>query len=432
MKLKKAITHLKLSQANRGKLNKLTHLATEYIRVVQAFVDHIYDHKATNKYADLPPIETKLSQRWKRCAWMQACGIMESFFSNGREKKPVLKSVCIQANSNVVVIEKPTHSRYPFDFWLRISTLDKGSPIRIPIRLYKNARKELFLRCRLGQASGKLSSGVTLNCDAKGGWFATFCIETEVEKAPPSTEVIGADAGIVNTLTSSNGKRYGQFSNRLKKKTALDLERRRRRQKLNSCLTKKSKPTVSLVSRSVSSFVKNEIGRAINQFLKELPQGATVALERLSVKSMRFKSRQMNRILSASQLGFLAKRLRFKLDQQGVRYRSVQAAYSSQECPECRFTFKLNRPARDKFLCLWCGYSCEADESASRVIAKRLGDEEINGLSDYRQVETVLVKRFLGRLPDARSVSGRLDTQQRIMVIMVIPPSHCSACSQLP
>jgi putative transposase len=409
MKLKKAITHLKLSQANPGKLSKLNQLATEYLRVVQAFVDYIYDHRITNKYCDTPPIETNLSERWKRCAWMQACGIMESFFSNGRENKPVLKNNCIQANSNVVVIEKPIHSRHPFDFWLRISTLDKGKPIRIPIRLYKNGKEELFLLCCSGQASGKLSSGVTLNRDAKGRWFASFCIEVEVKKASPSTEVVGVDAGIVNTLTSSAGEHYGQFSEVLKKKVALDHERRRRRQKLNACLKKKTKPTVSLVGRRVSSFGKNEIGRAINQLLKELPHGATVALERLSVKSMRFKSRQMNRVLSASQLGFLGRRLRFKLNQTGVRYRSVQAAYSSQECPVCGFTFKLNRPTRDRFRCLWCGYSSQADESASRVIAKRLGDEEINCLL-YRQVETVLVKRFLARLPDVRSTSGRLDT----------------------
>jgi putative transposase len=404
MKLKKAITHLRLSAANPGKLSKLNHLATEYLRVVQAYLDHIYDHRITDRYADPPQIETKLSERWKRCAWMQACGIMESFFSNGRENKPVLKNVCIQANSNVVVIEKPTRSRHPFDFWLRISTLDKGRPIRIPIILYKNAKKEL--------SSGKLCSGMVLSRDPKGRWFAALCIEIETKKAPASTGVVGVDVGIVNTLTTSAGKRYGNLSDKLKKKVALDHERRRRRQKLNSCLTKKSKPTVSLVSRKISSFVKNEIGRAINQFVKELPSGATVALERLSVKSMRFKSRQTNRILSASQLGFLAERLRFKLDQIGVSYRSVQAAYSSQECPECGFTFKLNRPTRDKFLCLWCGYSCEADEGASRIIAKRLGDEEINGLF-FRQVETVLVKRFLARLPGARSASGRLDTLSR-------------------
>jgi hypothetical protein len=40
-----------------------------------------------DKYADIPEedIPTPLSDRWQRCAWRQACGIVQSWFSNERE-----------------------------------------------------------------------------------------------------------------------------------------------------------------------------------------------------------------------------------------------------------------------------------------------------------------------------------------------------------
>lgn len=163
--MKKAITHLKLDKANRQKLNKLDQVAEAYLALVQVYIDHIFNRDLRNvgKYDTLPAVETPLSARWQRCAWQQACGIMQSFYSNGRTNKPTLRSVTIQANANVVVIE-PSSSP-TFDYWLRISTLDKGHPIRVPLKLYDRAHETL--------KEGALCSGVTLNRQ-DGQWYATF------------------------------------------------------------------------------------------------------------------------------------------------------------------------------------------------------------------------------------------------------------------
>ena len=61
--------------------------------LVQAYVDHIFDNnlKEASKFDEIPKIETNLSERYKRCAWQQAVGIMQSFFSNERVNKPILK-----------------------------------------------------------------------------------------------------------------------------------------------------------------------------------------------------------------------------------------------------------------------------------------------------------------------------------------------------
>ena len=119
---KKAITHLKLNLANSGKLAALDALADEYQRVVQCYVDDLTDTGSAqpDKYADLPTLATALSARWQRCAWQQACGLVQSWFSNERVNRPVVRGGCIQGNANVVVLER---SETPtFDLWLRIST----------------------------------------------------------------------------------------------------------------------------------------------------------------------------------------------------------------------------------------------------------------------------------------------------------------------
>jgi hypothetical protein len=131
--MKKAITHIKLDRANLSKIHKLDELAAEHQPVVQAYVDWLIAHEVRqpDKYAAIPETEvsTALSDRWQRCAWQPAGGIGQSWYSN----PPVLRNVCLQANTHVVVIE-PSNTPQ-FDFWLRISTLDAGHPVRIPISL---------------------------------------------------------------------------------------------------------------------------------------------------------------------------------------------------------------------------------------------------------------------------------------------------------
>jgi ribosomal protein L37AE/L43A len=413
--VKKAITHLKLDQANPGKLERLDELAAEYQRIVQAYVDWLISHeiRQQDKYAFLPEQETstKLSDRWQRCAWQQACGIVRSWYSNARENPPKLQNVCIQANANVVVIEPSSTAQ--FDFWLRISTLDAGHPVRIPIKVYEHARKTL-------SQFPKLCSGVTIN-RREGEWFATLVVERNGPKAK-SSKVTGVDIGMVSIASTSHGRRYGQVSSELRRRVERANAKRRRKQRLNACLKRKSRASVSLKDGKAEAFARNEIGRALNQMLDELPGGTKVALERLSVKDMRFKSRQMNRALRASQLGYARDKLKFKLDERGIRYRSVQPAYSSQQCSQCGFTISMNRRSQAEFHCLWCGFQANADENAASNIAERFSDEELNTLP-FRAVETTLAIRFMRRLPDARSASAGLE----LYTLMGVPRGKVAA-----
>jgi Putative transposase DNA-binding domain len=407
MTLKKAITDLKLSAANPGKLHALEALAIEHQRVVQAYIDWLIEHemREPDKYADVPAtdVPTQLSARWQRCAWQQACGIVQSWSSNESTTPPLLKNLCLQANANVVKLEK---SNTPtFDFWLRISTLDSGHPVRVPLTLYRRAKQTL-------EKYPKLCSGVTLN-KREGVWYATLVVERPNQKLKATGEVVGVDIGMTHLAVTSAGQVYGEISDALARRVEKKVARFARKQKLNACLKCKDLPTVRLTDPKAESFVRNEIGRALNQLVGDLPPGAPVALERLNVKDMRFKSRLLNRRLRASQLGYSRDKLKFKLDEQGIRYRSVQPAYSSQQCQPCGFVHEDNRRSQSRFECLNCGHFENADVNAARNIAKRFDDDELNQLP-FRDVKALLQTRFANRpSPDARSASADLDTLRK-------------------
>lgn len=363
--MKRAITHLKLEAANGGKLAALDAVGEVYQAVVQRFVNHLIrqEVREPDKYGEIPgeraevpgppAPEWQVSERWRRCAWQQACGIVRSWFSNQRHTPPTLRPehLCIQGNANVVVLERAATAR-TFDFWLRVSTLAKGHPVWLPLKLYRRGGVVV-------KSFPKLCTGVTLN-RREGVWYATLVVEKPVQK-PPAREVVGIDLGLVSFVTTSHKDHFGGLDERLKQRIERDSRQFQRKQKLNACLRRKGKPEVALDHPKTNATIRNLIGRALNQCLANFPPGATAAIERLNVKDMRMKSRLMNRRLRAAQIGFLRDRLKIKLDEGGIRYKSVQAAYSSQECPECGFTIEHNRPTQANFCCCWCGFSENAD-----------------------------------------------------------------------
>jgi len=278
--------------------------------------------------------------------------------------------------------------------------LEKGKPIYVPIKIHNYGKQVL--------GEGKLRGGVTLS-KTDGQWYATLAVEIEKKKPIADlSHMVGVDLGIKNIFTASTGQFFGQFSNPLKKLLEQSEVKRRRKQKLNACLKKKGKPEVDLSSPKIIATVRNEIGRAANQLVNTLEKDSLVVLEKLNIKGMKFKSKRMNRILKASKIGLALDKLKEKLDYKHIRYAMVPAAYSSQECSECGYVHKKNRPTPEKFKCGYCGPKENADVNAGKVLIKRFGDAELLNVGHFRFVKTILLERFDKLFPDARSISGGL------------------------
>ncbi len=422
----RAVTHIRLVEVNPGKLAALDRLAPVYLALCQQYVTLFCTTESPNKLRD-PLYQTPLSARWHRVAIMQAAGIARSWRSNrttayqqyqddleqyqkqqadgqlpAKAKEPqwrewnvpTLREPCIQANVNVVKLEESRDSTY--EYWLSISTLEKGQPIQVPVKLAAY-HKEALTDPKTHQVK-KLNSSAQLN-KRDGVWWLTLSYDEEVTIHTPETSpVVGIDVGIANFVTTSTGKHYGSFHKDLRARHKRDRAKRRRKAKLRACLKKKGvkklPSTSSRTGQKLIGHTRQEINRAVNQcFTDPEHEGIQFAYEQLSVASMRFKARAQNAYLRASNLGYIPQQILWNSQKRGVRATPVISAYSSQECSVCHYTDRKNRLDQRTFRCQVCGLEAHADHNASVNISRRVGDRQLRACLDRTAIKAVLMKR---------------------------------------
>jgi hypothetical protein len=426
MQFIRAITHIRLSDANAIKLAQLDALATEYMRLCQQYTTAFCAEVKPNKFA-AAWLPSPLSARWQRVVIQHAAAITQSWRSN-RDRAhqaylhdlaqhqaqddpqrpaptwrewsiPTLKQTVIQANANVVVLEPSEDST--FDYWLRISTLNKRQPIRLPLRLATYHRRVL---------AGRTPNASTTLTRKSSGWWLTLTVHEHVTATTTdASPVVGVDVGIANFLTTSTGKRYGSFHGKLARRHQRDRDKRRRKAKLRACLKKKGVTRLpSLTDQRLARHVRQEINSAVNQFYAE-HASCQIAYEDLDVRGMRFRARRMNAYLYASNLAHLPRQLAWGAHKRGQTARASWAAYSSQACSVCHFVSRANRPNQQTFCCQACGLSIHADENAAVNHQQRFHDREMQQCRSKEAVKALLDTRHVAYMQttDARSASAR-------------------------
>ncbi|MEO7018658.1 MAG: transposase [Ktedonobacteraceae bacterium] len=422
----RAVTHIRLEAPNSGKLAALDAVASVYLALTQQYVTLFCTDELPNGFRAACFL-TFLSERWHRNAIQQAAGIAKSWRSNranaladsldavaeyqeqqadgtlqeGTKEPewrewnvPTLHQPCIQANSNVVKLEEAREST--FDYWLTLSTLDKGHPLLIPVKL-AGFHKEQLTDPETGKRC-KINSSVTLNKQDEVWWLTLTYDERIVPQTAPDAPVIGIDVGIANFVTTSDGKHYGTFNGKLREQQKRDREKRRRKAKLRKCLEKKGVPKEKLPSTSsatgqrLTRSVKQSINRAVNLCFEQ-HKGCQFAYEQLSVATMRHKARAMNAYMRASNLAHIPDHITWNATKRGVSATKVVSAYSSQECHVCHYVDRKNRPNQQTFCCRVCSHTTHADTNASQTIASRLGDRELRACQNRREVKALLMRR---------------------------------------
>ena len=245
-----AVTHIRLGEANAGKLVALDALAPVYLALCQQYVTLFCTAVQPDKFS--PPVfQTPLSERWHRVAIQQAAGIAQSWRINREQayqdyveeraeyqeqqangtpdaqmKEPVwtewnlptLYQRCIQANANVVVLEPSQDST--FDYWLKISTLELRKVLLVPVKLAKYHRKAL---------EGKtINTSVILNKRDTGWWLTLSYDEAISVQTAPDAPVVGIDVGIASATRSRVHNRFIRIDRRSEAycSTSSTLERR--------------------------------------------------------------------------------------------------------------------------------------------------------------------------------------------------------------
>ena len=240
---------------------------------------------------------------------------------------------------------------------------------------------------------GKLNKQVQVKFKEDGTIAVSPIIEQETVELRTEGEALGLDWGMVNLFTTSDGRRLGsKMLQKLRIYDKLLMEIQAELQQSNQSL--KKNPEYQSLQSKIRNFVKNEIGRILNQLSNE-------DLKELVVEKLNFAgggmSRTMNRLLTRLGRKALQAKLSRLSEEKGIITTEVQAAYTSQMCAHCGYTDKKNRQSQAKFKCLCCGHICNADVNAARNILQRRSLKiSLNNGSNQR-------KTLKDRLLDAHS-----------------------------
>jgi len=232
----------------------------------------------------------------------------------------------------------------------------------IPIRLgdYQKVRMD---RIR-GQADLILVKGIFY-----------LCVVVEVSEESPYDPkgVLGVDLGIKNLAVDSDGEVHSGDQTAQTRERLDSLKARLQRKG-----TKSAKRHLKKLSGRMARFSK-DVNHCISKKLvaKAKDTLRSIALEDLEGIRQRVTVRKgQRRSLHTWNFGLLRMFVDYKAKIAGVPTIFVNPRDTSRTCPSCGNVSKANRPTRDEFRCIQCGYAGHADYIAALNISFR---GQVNG-----------------------------------------------------
>lgn len=315
-----------------------------------------------------------------------------------KHRKPTLSRLNMVIDQRAVTVT-PAEKVGTFPLWARLSSLEKGSPIWVPLKAYE----------RFEERKGDRALSIQVNETRDGELL--FGVMTDVAGAfgdsrkayKPRTDVLALDLGLSTLFATDRGDLLGRnWLYRLQEYDRRITRLAQYRQKHGM------KPRSERYKRYVAQlkgFIRSEVGRILNRLVKTHAP-AEIVVERLDFRNPEL-SRRMNRILQNFGKRFVAVKLNDLEQRYGITITEVHAAYSSQEC-SCGYVDKRNRQSQAAFACLWCGSTRHADANAGRNLKLRRSQPLLSDPRRHRSdILAVLVRRFNERY--ARPRGGPAD-----------------------
>ncbi|MGI5823224.1 MAG: RNA-guided endonuclease InsQ/TnpB family protein [Dethiobacteria bacterium] len=304
-----------------------------------------------------------------------------------KHRKPTMKHINMALDQKVAIIEpKENPGAQKYDYWLKLSTLESGSPIYLPLQ--SNAYFE--------NIPGKRRNFCQFNLTEAGEITVSLIKDTPpVKNYIPSTPKLGLDLGLENIFATDKGDLFGRRFYRTLlwyDKAITDLSRNRQKQALKPRSTRYAR----LVGK-LRAYLKNELNRILNRIIKLYAPGEII-VERLNFQNPNL-SRRLNRLLSRFGKGLITAKLEALHEEYGIIITYINPAYTSQTCAQCGYVDKRNRRSRAGFICKFCRSNSHADVNGARNILARSSDNETGSVyKTKQQVLHVLAKRFVSSL----------------------------------
>lgn len=216
---------------------------------------------------------------------------------------------------------------------------------------------------------------------AAGHWYISIQTEREIETPiHPSSTAVGIDAGIAKFAALSDGTIYPAVNSfRKNQKQLARLQRKRAKKKKFSSNWKKLNTKIQRLHHKIANIRKDYLHKTTTAICKN---HAIVVVEDLKVSNMsksakgtqdkhgrnvKAKSGLNKSILDQGWFEF-RRQLEYKQQWRGGQLVAIPPQHTSQKCSICGFVDKQNRKTQDKFHCINCSHTENADINASKNI----------------------------------------------------------------
>jgi putative transposase len=277
-----------------------------------------------------------------------------------KHRKPKLSRINMVVDQRAAKL-RDAENTTEFALWVRLSTLERGRPIEIPLRAHDYFMKRPGDRKKTVQVNGRdgrLFFGVVTD-------MAAAC-EDQKQAYQPRCEEVGLDYGLRTLFATDQGDLLGQGF--LRQLRVYDRRISRLAAYRQSHGMRTRRPRYDRYVRQMRGFLRTEINRVLNR-LVEVQRPGRIVVEKLYFRNPKL-SRRMNRLVTNAGRRIIEEKLTDLHEQYGIEIEYVNPAYSSQTCSACDYVDKKNRTG-ETFSCGWWGRTLHADVNASRNLRTR-------------------------------------------------------------
>ena len=330
---------LSLKNSNISKLSILDKIFLESKRVINLYINELWEEKDfSSKFIDFK-VDSWLSARLLQCLGKQALQIVKSQRKKKKKIKPVFTRDVIELDSRFVDFRSDENS---FDFWVKLTCLGNKINLKLPARKHKHFNKfkngEQKKSCRLRKVTGN------------------YCLDVYFEKEEnfkTKGDILGVDIGYKKLIVTSEKEIIGKDFEKLAEKIS-------RKKVKSKAFYKALKERDNFICRCVNKLGLGEVKDLIVEDLKNVKKNTK--------KDRRIRTKFMNKLQrwTYSQVLF---RLGNKCIVQGVNVVKVLPHYTSRTCSVCGEICKSNRKG-EIYKCS-CGVRMDADINAAINILHR-------------------------------------------------------------
>ena len=219
---------------------------------------------------------------------------------------------------------------------------------------------------------------ITVERTNTGKYYASICIETEVQSLPKTGKQVGFDLGLKDLLVGSDGTRYERpkfayaFKDKLAKEQRKLSKMRTKLERVNANLDEcknyqKQKHKVAKLHEHIANCAKDFNHKLSRKLVEEYD---LLAFENLNVEGMK-KNHKLAYSISDVRWSQLVGFIQYKCLWYGKRFIQVDRFYASSKiCSECGAYHKeiVNSLAVREWVCPDCGTHHDRDVNAAKNI----------------------------------------------------------------